>query len=128
MENPLLEEREVAPTDLRWSAQLLASRAWKEFKLSGRDADIEIKAAGDPIAGFLTVQNLTGVVPPHAYKPSGVLQFIARDTVSTATIVYNTATYPYTNTAAFIAEAAAKPEIQPRWTSATARLENVAAW
>jgi HK97 family phage major capsid protein len=123
----MLQEQVPIRADSRWSAQLVQSLAWKEFKLSGRDTRVELKAAGDPIAGFLTVST-PPVVAPHAYGPAGVLDFINRVTVDSASIVYSTATYPLTNNAAFIAEGASKPENQPRWTNATARLEEVAAW
>lgn len=127
MQEPVFEARIPARADLRWSAQLFQSIAWKEFKLSGRETTIELKAAGDPVAGFLTVEPAP-IVAPHAYGPSGIIDLLARITVQSASVVYSTATYPITNTAAFIAEGASKPEIQPRWTNATARLEEVAVW
>jgi len=123
------EERQEQVSPSSFAKALLGSIEWKEFTLSRRRTVIdlpEIKAAGDPIAGLATYS----FIPPirHAVPPAGVLDLITRANSPTSSLIYSTATYPLTNAAAFIAEGAAKPENQPRWTSATCILQEVANW
>jgi HK97 family phage major capsid protein len=123
----LLQKQEERPSTL--AKTLLGSTEWKEFTLSRRRTVIdlpEIKAAGDPIAGLATYS----FVPPiiHAVPPAGVLDLITRASSPTSSLIYSTATYPLTNASAFVAEGGLKPENQPRWTSATCILQEVANW
>jgi HK97 family phage prohead protease len=122
--------RGVSPSS--WSQALFNSVGWKESKWGGRSTkliDIDLKAAGDPIeqtqfSPLLTFLNLT----QHVFKPGGILQMISRTTVDGPLIVYSQNTYPLTNATTFVAEGASKLEVQPRWTTTTARLEEVSDW
>jgi HK97 family phage major capsid protein len=88
---------------------------------------VDTKAAGDPIAGMITYST-SPRIEPHGYKPSGILDLITRVNSPSTSIVFTQTVYPYTNNAAFILEAAAKPENQPRWTGVLRKLEEVATW
>lgn len=87
----------------------------------------DTKAAGDPIAGMITYST-SPRIDAHGYKPSGVLDLIQRVNATSTSVVFTQTVYPYTNAAAFIAEGAAKPENQPRWTGVLRKLEEVATW
>lgn len=115
----------------------LESTQYKQFVAKGHPPNVtysvevpgSIKAAGDPItsAQFGT-RGTDSTVPPH-YSPMPTVADLMR-TVSwpSASVRYYQATMPLTNSAAFIAEAATKPEVQPRWTIVDAPIETVAEW
>jgi HK97 family phage major capsid protein len=90
---------------------------------------LQQKAAGDPITtGQFSSRTTDYTLIPHPWGPTAVLQLVNVTNVTAAFIRYYQATVPLTNTAAFIAEATAKPEIQPRWAPVDAPIETVADW
>jgi HK97 family phage major capsid protein len=89
-----------------------------------------IKAAGDPImSSHFAPRTTDQTVPPHyAAMPTVYDLFRVVPVSGTASVRFYQATMPLTNNAAFIAEGAAKPEVQPRWAPVDAPIETVAEW
>ena len=67
-------------------------------------------------------------VLPHAFPPANIIPLIPVVTVTAGNVRYYQATQPMGGTPAFIAEAAAKPEVQPRWAAVDAPMETIADW
>jgi hypothetical protein len=89
-----------------------------------------IKAAGDPITSAQFGARTTDpTLSPHYTTMANVYDLFRVVPVSgTSSIRFFQATMPLANNAAFIAEGAPKPEVQPRWAPVDAPIETVAEW
>jgi HK97 family phage major capsid protein len=89
-----------------------------------------VKAAGDPIMSTQFGPRTTDqTVPPHyGVMPTVYDLFRVVPVSGTSSVRYFQATMPITGSPAFIAEGAAKPEVQPRWTPVDAPIETIAEW
>lgn len=91
--------------------------------------NLGFKAAGDPITSTQFGTRYTDLnVLPHAFPPQSVIPLIPVVSVTAGNVRYYQATQPMGGTPAFIAEAAAKPEVQPRWVAVDAPMETIADW
>ena len=101
------------------------------YKIALDDEFINLgfKAAGDPITSTSFGTRYTDLnVLPHAFPPANIIPLIPVVTVTAGNVRYYQATQPMGGTPAFIAEAAAKPEVQPRWAAVDAPMETIADW
>lgn len=89
-----------------------------------------LKAAGDPITSAQFGPRTTDqFVPAHyAQMPTVFDLFRVVPVQATGSIRYYQATMPVTGGPAWVAEGAAKPEVQPRWAPKDAPLETIAEW
>jgi hypothetical protein len=137
-------EREMAaliPSKKSWFEAFANSPMYKSVHEQGHfnamgmgykvacDDLVAFKAAGDPITSTQFGTRYTDLnVLPHAFPPTSVIPLIPVVTVTAGNVRYYQATQPMGGTPAFIAEAAAKPEVQPRWVAVDAPMETIADW
>jgi HK97 family phage major capsid protein len=118
--------------------RFIDSDAYKSIRKQGHHQGITysvevpgtIKAAGDPITSAQFGPRTTDPsVPSHYSAMPNVYDLFRIVPVSgTSSVRYYQATMPLSNNAAFIAEGASKPEVQPRWAPVDAPIETVAEW
>jgi len=118
--------------------QFIESDAYKSIRKQGHFQGVTysvevpgtIKAAGDPIMSSQFGPRTTDpTLAPHYSAMANVYDLCRIVPVSaTSSVRFYQATMPLANNAAFIAEGALKPEVQPRWAPVDAPIETVAEW
>ena len=118
--------------------RFLDSDAYKSIRKQGHFQGVTysvevpgtIKAAGDPImSSHFGPRTTDPTVPAHySVMPTVYDLFRVVPVSATSSVRFYQATMPLANNAAFIAEGAAKPEVQPRWAPVDAPIETVAEW
>jgi Phage capsid family len=137
-------ERELAammPSKKSWFEAFVNSPTYKAIHDQGHfnamgmgykiavDDLVAFKAAGDPITSTQFGTRYTDpMLVPHPAIPTNVIPLISIETVTTGNVRYFQATIPIGGAPDWVAEAALKPEVQPRWAPVDAPMETLAEW
>ena len=120
------------------SDRFIESEVYKQHAKKGHHQGVSytievpgtVKAAGDPImSSHFGPRTTDSTLSPHYSAMPTVYDLFRIVPVSaTSSVRYYQATMPLANNAAFIAEGALKPEVQPRWAPVDAPIETIAEW
>jgi uncharacterized linocin/CFP29 family protein len=133
------QAKSLEPANKSWSDSFIDSAVYKSIHGQGHHSGtaysvtiedaVAIKAAGDPIlaTGFGSRYTDLSLVS-HAFPPANIIPLVNMVNVTATNVRYYQATVPIVGGPDWTAEAALKPEIQPRWAPVDAPIETLAEW